>query len=131
VRLAPPPAWREPDGALHAALAPVLLDEVAWWLGALTMREGGLTNRIAVTWHEPGARIAGTVVAAGRLADVTPVDRRRAFWRTAPVLLDEASQVVASASIVFRGGAEYSERQLGYFRSRMPAERFARAFPGR
>ena len=38
-RVEPGLPWRT-GAALHDALAPVLLDEVAWWLGALTMREG-------------------------------------------------------------------------------------------
>ena len=52
-RLVPRGPWRLDDGRVHAALAPVILDEVAWWLGALVMREGGLTNRIQVAFHAP------------------------------------------------------------------------------
>jgi hypothetical protein len=128
-RLEPPASWLEAGGRLHPALAPVLLDEVAWWLGALTMGEGGLTNRIAIAWRDPAAAVRGAVVAAGRLGDVTAVDRKRTFWRTAPALLTEEGEVLATASIVFRGGREYSSRQLDYFRPRTPPEVFARMFP--
>ena len=129
-RLTAPARWRDAGGRAHPALAPVLLDEVAWWLGALTMREGGLTNRIAVSWREPAGG-AGLLVAAGRFRDVTPIDRKGRFWRTAPVLLTGDGAVLATASIVFRGGPEYSARQLEYFRARTPADVFARMFPGR
>jgi hypothetical protein len=37
--------------------------------------------------------------------------------------------LIASATIVFRPGVEYSERQMSYFRSRTDPEIFARMFP--
>lgn len=128
-RVDPRPPWRGGGGHAHAALAPVVLDELAWWLGALTMREGGLTNRIQVTLRV-GMLPAGPLLAAGRFADVQPVDRKRTFWRTASALYDAEGGVVATAAIVFRGGPEYSERQVPFFRSRTDAETFRRMFPG-
>jgi hypothetical protein len=130
VRTIPRAAWRA-DGGLHPALAPVVLDEVAWWLGALVMREGGLTNRIAVELLDPEALVAadGEIAAAGRFADVVAVDRRKTFWRTAVALTGPDGRPLARAAIVFRGGAEYSERQIPYFRPRTPPEVFRRMFP--
>ena len=130
VRFAPPRAWRS-GAALHPALAPVALDEIAWWTGALVMREGGLTNRISLELLDPGASVDGEVVAAGRFDDVTPVDRRRTFWRTAVALMRPDGRPLARAAIVFRGGPEYSVRQIPYFRSRTAPEVFKRMFPGR
>jgi hypothetical protein len=121
--------WRRPDDRLDPALAPVLLDEVAWWLGALVTKEGGLTNRISVTLLHPDAVAPGPITAIGRFADVTPVDRRRVFWRTRSGLLAADGTLLASATIVFRPGVEYSERQMSYFRSRTDPEIFARMFP--
>jgi hypothetical protein len=37
--------------------------------------------------------------------------------------------VLASAAIVFRAGADYSERQMAFFRSRTDPEIFERMFP--
>jgi len=138
VRWTPREPWRAGDGgalgagedALDDALAPVLLDEVAWWLGALTMREGGLTNRLAVRFHRPLLpwRAEG-LVAAGRFADVTPIDRKRTFWRTRGALLTAEGEPLATATIVFRGGPDYSERQMPYFRPRTDPEVFRRMFP--
>jgi len=127
-RLAPPPAWRLPDGGTHPAFAPVLLDEVAWWLGALVMQEGGLTNRIAVTFLAGGLG-DGPFTAAGSLAAVTPVDRKRTFWRTRVGLWAGDGRLVAVGLIVFRGGAEYSARQMPFFRARTDAARFRQMFP--
>lgn len=129
-RLVPPEAWRLPDGGAHPAFAPVLLDEVAWWLGALTMQEGGLTNRIAVTFLND-ALGRGPLTAAGQLADVTPVDRKRTFWRTRVGLWTGDGALGAMGTIVFRGGAEYSARQMPYFRARTAPETFLRMFPAR
>ena len=121
--------WRRPGDRLDPALAPVLLDEVAWWLGALVTKEGGLTNRISVTLLRPDAVAPGPITAIGRFADVTPIDRRRVFWRTRSGLLAADGTLIASATIVFRPGVEYSERQMSYFRSRTDPEIFARMFP--
>ena len=130
VRAIPRPGWRAAAG-LHPALAPVVLDEVAWWLGALVMREGGLTNRIAVELLDPGAIVdeGGEVAVAGRFADVVAVDRRKTFWRAAVALTGPDGRPLARAAIVFRGGAEYSERQIPYFRPRTPPDVFRRMFP--
>lgn len=128
-RLVPRGPWRLSDGRAHAALAPVLLDEVAWWLGALMMREGGLTNRIQVTFHASPLPATGPLLAAGRFADVSPVDRNRTFWRTSCSLFDESGHALAEAAIVFRGGPEWSARQMPYFKARTDAATFARMFP--
>ena len=127
-RVEPRAPWGARGGGTHAALAPVLLDEVAWWLGALTMREGGLTNRIQVTLHA-ATLPAGPLLAAGRFDEVQPVDRKRTFWRTTTALCDAGGTRLATATIVFRGGPEYSARQVPFFRSRTAEATFGRMFP--
>ena len=133
-RFEPPAPWRAEDGSVEPALAPVILDEVAWWLGALVTREGGLTNRLAVTLLRPllhsGMAAPGPLTAVGRFADVAPVDRRRTFWRTRSGLLAADGTPLAVASIVFRPGPEYSARQMPFFRARTDPAVFARMFPG-
>jgi acyl-coenzyme A thioesterase PaaI-like protein len=128
-RFLPREPWRRPGGRVVPALAAVVLDEVAWWLGALVAKEGGLTNRIALALLHPDAAVPGPVTAVGRLADVTPVDRRRAFWRTRSALLAADGTVLATAAIVFRAGADYSARQMAFFRSRTDPAIFERMFP--
>jgi hypothetical protein len=107
----------------------VILDEIAWWLGALVSQEGGLTNRISLTLPRPDVAVAGPLLAGGRFDAVTPVDRRRTFWRTHGALIGADGAVLATAAIVFRAGADYSARQMTYFRSRTDPEVFARMFP--
>jgi hypothetical protein len=125
-RFTPSAAWRTSD-TLHPALAPVVLDEIAWWLGALATREGGLTNRIDLMLT--GARAPLTELAVfGRFDDVTAVDRRGSFRRAA-VTLAAGDLTLAQATIVFRGGPEYSARQIPYFRGRTAPDVFSRMFP--
>lgn len=128
-RLEPREAWRANGDRLHPALAPVLLDEVAWWLGALVMKEGGLTNRLTINLYEPDAPFDGPLIGAGRFADVVPIDRKRTFWRTESTLTTSSGRLLATASIVFRGGPEYSARQIPYFKPRTPLDIFRRMFP--
>jgi hypothetical protein len=128
-RFVPREPWRRPGGRLDPALPAVLLDEIAWWLGALVTKEGGLTNRISLTLLRPDAAAPGPLTAIGRFDAVTPVDRRRTFWRTHSALLSADGTVLATAAIVFRAGADYSTRQMSYFRSRTDPEIFARMFP--
>ena len=127
-RLTPREPWRT-DERLHPALAPVLLDEVSWWLGALVMKEGGLTNRLTVSLHAPDLPFGEALIAAGRFAEVTAIDKRRTFWRTESTLRSASGRLLATGSIVFRGGPEYSERQIPYFRSRTTPETFREMFP--
>jgi len=128
-RFVPRESWRRPEGRLDPALAAVLLDEIAWWLGALVTKEGGLTNRISLTLLRPDAPAPGPLTAGGRFEAVTPVDRRRTFWRTHSALVAADGTVLATAAIVFRAGADYSTRQMSYLRSRTNPEIFARMFP--
>ena len=128
-RFEPREPWQRPDGRLEPALAAVILDEVAWWLGALVSKEGGLTNRISLTLRRPDAAVVGPLLAGGRFDAVTAVDRRRTFWRTHGTLVGADGVVLATAAIVFRAGADYSARQMTFFRSRTDPAVFARMFP--
>ena len=74
-RFVPRDPWQRPDGRLEPALAAVILDEVAWWLGALVSQEGGLTNRIDLVMRRPDSAVSGPLLAAGRLDAVA----RRAY----------------------------------------------------
>ena len=128
-RVQPRAPWRAGGDRLHPAMAPVLLDEISWWLGALVMTEGGLTNRLAIDLHQPSMAFDEPLVAAGRFADVAPIDKKRSFWRTETTLTTASGRLLATASIVFRGGTEYSARQIPYFKPRTSLEIFRRMFP--
>lgn len=128
-RLQPRAPWCASGDRLHPAMAPVLLDEVSWWLGALVMKEGGLTNRLAIDLHEPAVPFDEPLVAAGRFSDIAPIDKKRSFWRTETTLHTASGLLLATGSIVFRGGTDYSARQIPYFKPRTPPSVFRRMFP--
>jgi len=127
-RLQPRAPWRAHGDRLHPAMAPVLLDEISWWLGALVMKEGGLTNRLAIDLHEPSTSFDEPLVAAGRFANVAPIDRKHSFWCTETTLSTASGVLIATASIVFRGGTDYSARQIPYFKPRTQPAIFRRMF---
>ncbi len=80
---------RAPTAAVHPALAPVILDELAWWLGALVMKEGGVTNRIRVALLEPGGAWEAPARRRGPL-------RRGRAGRPAPRLLEDRDRADVS-----------------------------------
>jgi hypothetical protein len=129
VQLQPRASWRASGDRLHPAMAPVVLDEVSWWLGALVMKEGGLTNRLAIDLHEPSAPFDEPLIASGRFADVAPIDKKRTFWRTETTLRTASGLLIATGSIVFRGGTDYSARQIPYFKPRTAPSVFRQMFP--
>jgi acyl-coenzyme A thioesterase PaaI-like protein len=96
------------DGAPSTALAiTTLLDETAFWLGALATGEAGMTTELRVTLHrEPTDIGALTVVGARAAVSADPDDPR--YWRTRVDAVGDAGQLVASAAITFvavRGAA--------------------------
>src|SRR3990172_6504718 len=99
--------FREPDGALAPAALTTLLDETAFWLGALATGESGMTTDLAVTLHGPvpfGAALTGS----GRRAPAPPHAADRRCGDREVAARDAAGALVASARITFvavRGAA--------------------------
>ena len=94
-----------------SALAPValttLLDEAAFWLGALATGESGMTTELAVTLHRAVRADAPVTVVGARGAVRQRADDGR-YWDTLVEILDAGGALVASASITFvavRGAA--------------------------
>jgi hypothetical protein len=128
--------WRPLDGfrARGGTLAPValcaLVDEVAFWLGALATGEAGMTTRIDLV-------LAGdvpfdtAVTAAGARADVRPRADDPRYLETRVVAADAAGAVVAAADVTFvaiRGAArKLTSRMLDL----NPPEVLRRVFPAR
>lgn len=103
----PTEALRGADGALAPAALTTLLDEAAFWLGALASGESGMTTDLAVTLYGPvpfGPPIAvrGWRDRVRRCAD----DNR--YWETEVAAIDADGRLVAEARITFvvvRGAA--------------------------
>ena len=104
---APPDHFRAADGTLAPVALAALVDEVAFWLGALATGEAGMTTRIDVALA--GDVPFGTAVTAVGAREGV---KRRAddprYLDTRVTATDEAGRVLAAASITFvaiRGAA--------------------------
>jgi acyl-coenzyme A thioesterase PaaI-like protein len=96
-----------PDGSLAPIALTTLLDEAAFWLGALASGEAGMTTELAVTLHEPVA-FGTPIVIAGARSDTRLRGDDGRFWETAVTASDPTGRVVASGRITFvavRGAA--------------------------
>jgi acyl-coenzyme A thioesterase PaaI-like protein len=103
-------APRETAAAADGTLAPIaltaLLDEAAFWLGALASGESGMTTELAVTLHRSIPFGVPIVVAGARSRTRARDDER--FWETEVTASDVSGCIVASGRITFvavRGAA--------------------------
>ena len=103
----PRPGFVATDGTLAAAAITTLLDEAAFWLGALATGESGMTTNLRVTVHAAeGAAGAITVAGARASARARAGDPR--YWDTEVAARDGDGRLLASAVITFvaiRGAA--------------------------
>ncbi|PYN15508.1 MAG: hypothetical protein DME05_11560, partial [Candidatus Rokuibacteriota bacterium] len=104
--LAPGERLRSDAGTVATAGLTTLLDEAAFWLGALKTGESGMTTELRVTLHGP-APFGSPVVVRGARAAVQARAGDQRYWDTdVEARIDGA--VVATAGITFvavRGAA--------------------------
>jgi acyl-coenzyme A thioesterase PaaI-like protein len=102
----PRASFRRADGTLAPAALTTLLDEAAFWLGALATGESGMTTELRVSLHRP-APFDATVTVAGARASVRPREDDARYQDT-EIVARAGDQVVATARITFvvvRGAA--------------------------
>jgi hypothetical protein len=104
---APLPRFAAADGTLAAVALTTLLDEAAFWLGALATGEAGMTTELVVTLAAP-VPLGVPIRVRGARADtrVHADDPRR--WQTRAAALLADGRVAAEARITFiavRGAA--------------------------
>jgi acyl-coenzyme A thioesterase PaaI-like protein len=95
------------DGRLPTVALTTLLDEAAFWLGALATGESGMTTELRVTLVESAAAGAAVRVGGERAAARPRADDGR-YWDTRVAAWDERGRLLASAAITFvavRGAA--------------------------
>jgi acyl-coenzyme A thioesterase PaaI-like protein len=101
------PDFRRADGTLAPLALITLLDEAAFWLGALATGESGMTTALRVTLHAEVQADDTLTVAGARAAVRAHADDAR-YWDTAIAARNSAGRVVATAAITFvavRGAA--------------------------
>ena len=103
----PRPGFRQVDGTLSPVALTTMLDEAAFWLGALATGESGMTTELRVTLHAP-VTADGPITVAGPRSTVHARANDPRYWDTTVAAHDAAGRLVASASITFvavRGAA--------------------------
>jgi acyl-coenzyme A thioesterase PaaI-like protein len=102
----PRPPFRRADGSLAPAALTTLLDETAFWLGALATGESGMTTELRVSLHRP-APFGAAITVSGARAAVRPRGDDPRYQDTSIVAYADG-RVVATARITFvavRGAA--------------------------
>jgi hypothetical protein len=103
----PRPGFRQADGSLSPVALTTMLDEAAFWLGALATGESGMTTELRVTLHAAAAADRPITVSGPRSTVHARADDPR-YWDTTVAARDAAGRLVATASITFvavRGAA--------------------------
>jgi acyl-coenzyme A thioesterase PaaI-like protein len=124
----PREAFRTAEGALATAAVTTLLDEAAFWLGALATGEAGMTTDLRVTLHASVPFGAALTVRGARAAvRANPGDGR--YWDTAVVATSEDGRPVASARITFVAVRGAARRLVGGLLAMNDAALLRRVFP--
>jgi len=124
----PPPHYRAADGSVHPTLATVALDELGWWLGALALRECGVTTEVAITVMRP-LPPAPLLLLGDRAAVQADEDPRGRYVRVRSWLLGADGELLAAGDVRFAGSPAYTRRLLQPFLETTPSDRFFRIFP--
>jgi acyl-coenzyme A thioesterase PaaI-like protein len=107
IHWSPPSGLRVPEGTLAPIALTSLLDETAFWLGALATGEAGMTTELRITLHRP-ASTAGEFTVTGARAETRPAGGDTRYWLTRVWARDDEGRVVATGEITFvavRGAA--------------------------
>ncbi|HSF07683.1 MAG TPA: hypothetical protein VLG10_18030 [Methylomirabilota bacterium] len=119
---------RTRDGALAPIALTTLLDEAAFWLGALASGESGMTTELVV-------RLCGSVpfgsaiTVGGRRDSVRPRPDDPRYWDTRVTAWDERGRVVADADITFVAVRGSARRLAAWLLRVNPPQVVRRVFP--
>jgi len=117
-----------PDGSLAPIALTSLLDEAAFWLGALASGEAGMTTDLAITLHGPVAFDTPITIAGARARTRQRPDDER-YWDTEIAASDAAGRIIASARITFVAVRGAARRLVTGILSMNAPEVIRRVFP--
>ena len=125
----PRPGFSLADGTLAPLALTTLLDEAAFWLGALATGEAGMTTELLVTLHA-SAPADGPITVTGlrSSAQARPADPR--YWDTEVAARDADGRLVASAGITFVAVRGAARRLVNGMLAVNSADLLRRVFPG-
>ncbi len=124
----PRPEFRTPDGALSPIVLTTLLDEAAFWLGALASGESGMTTELSVTLHGDNAADGAVFISGARAAVRRRADDPR-YWETRLSATDARGRPLATAAITFVAVRGAARRLVTGMLAINPPEVVRRAFP--
>jgi hypothetical protein len=124
----PSPALAGVDGALAPVALTTLLDEAAFWLGALATGESGMTTELRVTLHAR-ASADEVVYIGGERADTRPYAEDPRYWQTRVTAADASGRLLATASITFVTIRGAVRRLLTGLLAMNPTDVLRRVFP--
>jgi hypothetical protein len=124
----PDPRFVGSDGTLATVALTTLLDEAAFWLGALATGESGMTTELRVTLHD-GAVAPGAVRIAGERSAVRPRADDGRYWETRVGAWDERGRPLATAAITFVTVRGAARRLVNGLLGVNPSEVVRRVFP--
>ena len=124
----PPPGFAGPDGRLAPVALTTLLDEAAFWLGALASGESGMTTELRVTLHGAAAP-DGPVRVSGERSAVRPRTDDPRYWDTRVAATDARGRLIASAAITFVSIRGAARRLVAGLLGVNPADVVRRVFP--
>lgn len=116
-----------PDGRLATVALTTLLDEAAFWLGALATGESGMTTELRVTCH--GDATADIVRVGGERGRVRPRPDDARYWDTRVAAWDGGGRLLARADITFVTVRGAARRLVSGLLGVNPAEVVRRVFP--
>jgi hypothetical protein len=124
----PRPALRDADGRLAPVALTTLLDEVAFWLGALASGESGMTTVLEVTLAA-AVPFGPAITVAGSRDHVRPRADDPRYWETEVGAWDEHGRQVAGARITFVAVRGAARRLASWLLQTNPPEVVRSVFP--
>ncbi len=120
--------FRTPEGVLAPVALTTLLDEAAFWLGALASGESGMTTELVV-WLREAVPFGAAIAVGGRRDRVRPRADDPRYWDTTVTAWDERGRVVADACITFVAVRGAARRLAAWLLRVNPPQVVRRVFP--
>jgi hypothetical protein len=120
--------FRTKDGALAPIALTTLLDETAFWLGALASGESGMTTDLLIRLRG-SVPFGATLTVAGRRDGVRPRSADPRYWDTVVIAWDDHGRVVADAAITFVAVRGAARRLAAWLLRVNPIQVVHRVFP--
>jgi acyl-coenzyme A thioesterase PaaI-like protein len=124
----PDERFRAPDGSLSSVAVTALLDEAAFWLGALATGESGMTTDLAVTLAA-SAPLGSPLTVRGDRTRVRPAGEDRRYWQTHVTACDGAGRPLAAADITFVAVRGAARKLAAWVAPLNPPDVLHRVFP--